>query len=96
MVRRRPTIAYAALVHEPPTRVSRSTIQRLLRKLKIRKWVSRKRIVLTEETAKERLKMARFWTNRHHPEPLQALRQVSWQFGKPFSLLLSLLLSLKY
>jgi transposase len=73
LVRRRPKLAYKALVGHVDTKVSYSTIRRVLRQHNLRKWRSMKRIKLTKEGAREHLKFARFWGDTKHPERLEQL-----------------------
>jgi transposase len=80
LVRRKPRLAHKALVGHVDTKVSTSTIRRVLRQQNLRKWRSRKRIKLTKEGAKERLKFARFWLDPKHPERLERLLQVGYMF----------------
>lgn len=78
LVRRRPKIAYKALVSEIDTKVSHRTIRRVLRQHNLRKWRSMKRIKLTKEGAKERLSFAKFWLSPGHSERLKQLLKASF------------------
>jgi transposase len=63
VVHRNPIISYKALIHEANLRVSKSTIRRVLKKLNIRKWISKKRIFLKQHDAKKRLEFVKKWSN---------------------------------
>ena len=61
LVRRNPRRAYAALADDLDGAASYSTIRRVLRRHRLRKWHSAKRIMLTEDTAAERYEYTRAW-----------------------------------
>ena len=64
MVRRRPRISYPALINRTPYNVSKSTIQRILRRYHIKRWKNKKkkkRIALSTDSAKKCYKFARAW-----------------------------------
>ena len=71
LVRRWPRMTYTALgaCINPP--ISRSTVRRILRKYKLRKWKSRKRIFLNPESAKKRRQFAALW--RRNPQLMEVI-----------------------
>ena len=61
MVRHNPRISWKALIANTPQSVSKSTLRRVLRKFYLKKWRSKKRILLTKDDAQKRLEFAREW-----------------------------------
>jgi transposase len=79
LVRKFPKMAFKALILEVNSKISFSTIKRVLRTYHLRKWKSMKRIMLTKEGATERYNFVRYWLDLHYPERLQKL--VSGKFS---------------
>lgn len=84
LARRHPRWTYAALGANIPgtdTRMSRSTIRRLLRTYGLRKWKSKKRIPLSKETAQKRVAFCREWAGFTEWEKLIFSDECSVQRG---------------
>lgn len=73
IIRRFPKISWRALVHTDGIRVSRSTIQRILRRKGLRKWLSKCRPKLTPIQAKARLEFCRYWLEAGRRERLTSV-----------------------
>jgi transposase len=63
LARKHPRWSYSAIIADPDESISRSTIQRILRRYILRKWKSKKRIHLTADDARKRLIFCRKWAN---------------------------------
>lgn len=64
LARRFPKLSWKALVHLHGTQVSRSTLQRILKRYNLRKWVAKQRPKLTADHARQRRAFCRNWRGR--------------------------------
>ena len=64
LVRRFPKSSWKELVARNGHRVSARTLRRILQRYKMRKWKSKERPALTDESAAERMAFCRFWKGR--------------------------------
>ena len=64
LAKRKPRLSTQLLTNTIDTRISQTTIRRVLRKHRMRKWRAQKRIPLTKEAAKARYQFACFWLER--------------------------------
>ena len=63
LARKHPHWSYSAIIADLDESISRSTIQRILRRYSLRKWKSKKRIHLTANDAQKRLRFCCEWAN---------------------------------
>ena len=61
LAKRKPRLSIQMLTDTLDTRISRSTVRRVLRQHRMRKWRAKKRIPLTKAVARERYQFACFW-----------------------------------
>lgn len=73
IARRFPRISWRALVHLDGSRVSLSTIKRIMRRRRLRKWRSKQRPKLTASHARERLAFCRYWLQGGRIEQLTSV-----------------------
>ena len=73
IARRFPRVSWQALVHLDGIRISLSTIKRIMRRKRLRKWRSKQRPKLTASHARERRAFCRYWLQGGRIEQLTSV-----------------------